>query len=59
MYSWNVYLREAQLKSGQHLLGASAGTIILTFGHFITDKQRDFKGKKIYYELEGNILSYL
>lgn len=46
MYSWNVYLREAQLKSGQHLLGASTWTIILKFGHFITDKQRDFKGKK-------------
>lgn len=57
MYSWNVYLKELQLRSGQHLLGASAWTIVLKTGHFITENtDRDFKEKR--YELEGNVFSY-
>lgn len=50
MYSWNVYLKDLQLRSGQHLLGGYTWMMLLKTGHFITennDKQRDFKGKKL------------
>jgi len=60
IYSCSVYLKELQLRHGQHFLGASTWKMILKTGHFITentDKQRDFK-KRRYYELEGNMLLY-